>query len=206
MTWILVMVLVVAVLGCFGWVWHVWQTRFASRMMDYDSREMAILAEAQVAVPGAASARVGLAETPPAAPLAQAMAVARPATPVQKTGQERPNTLLDEAGRMIFKDLKECVGDYPVTVAVDVARLINDAQVIPPRVQVDYLVCRKDFTPVVAIFLDRGNPDPLRERALQLLKQSRIRVLRWDVAAPPAGETMRQQIFKPKAGAETATH
>ncbi|MBK9393198.1 MAG: hypothetical protein IPN40_04650 [Uliginosibacterium sp.] len=212
MTWLLIIAFFASLLGGVGWIWYVWQTRFASKMMDYDSREMAFLAEARIAAPSAPAEPppVQAVPTSPTAlaemPLQAALLMASPpplptsaqaATTPRRAG-ERPAPLLDEAGRVIYLDLKRGVGGYPIAVGVDIARLVPDTQLIPPRVQVDYLVCRKDFTPVVAIFLDRGSADPLRERALQLLKQSRIRVLRWSLNAPPTPEEMHQQIFRAK--------
>lgn len=218
MTWLLIIAFFASLLGGVGWIWHVWQTRFASKMMDYDSREMAFLAEARIAAPSAPAEPppVQAVPTSPTAlaemPLQAALLMASPpplptsaqaATTPRRAG-ERPAPLLDEAGRVIYLDLKRGVGGYPIAVGVDIARLVPDTQLIPPRVQVDYLVCRKDFTPVVAIFLDRGSADPLRERALQLLKQSRIRVLRWSLNAPPTPEEMHQQIFRAKTQADAA--
>jgi hypothetical protein len=214
--WLVVVGFLAALLGGVAWIWHVWQTRFASRMMDYDSREIALLADARMAIPGAADAAPAptsaAAPAPPAMPPMPVAAPAAllmpsptalaPAAPAARRPGERPPPLLDEAGRVIYLDLKRGVGSYPITIGVDIARLVPDTQLIPPRVQVDFVVCRKDFTPVVAIFLDRGHPDPLRERALQLLKQSRIRVLHWNAAQPPSPEEMNQQIFKAKTQAE----
>lgn len=213
--WLFTIALILILLGGFGWIWYVWQTRFASKMMDYDAREMAFLAEARLASPGTPAERPADAPaqgvpTPAEMPLQAALLMASPpsataslqAAAAPRRAGERPPPLLDEAGRVIYLDLKRGVGGYPITIGVDIARLLPDTQLIPPRVQVDYVVCRKDFTPVVAIFLERGHPDPLRERALQLLKQSRIRVLRWSVSAPPNPEEMHQQIFRAKTQAD----
>jgi len=206
--WVLIFIFIGALLGCFVWAWRVWQARFAGRSMDYDSREFAFLAEAKIGTTNPAAARAGtspevLPIASPAIPAILAAQAGHPQQAPQPKTSGRPAPLLDDAARLVYSNLKRCAGDYPVLVSVDVARLMNDEQTIPPRVQVDLLVCRKDFTPVVAIFIDRGSPEPLRERAIQLLKQSRIRVLRWDASNPPDAEAMRLQVFKPKSGGES---
>lgn len=195
----LIFLFIAAVVGGVVWVWYIWQSRFGGRTTEYDAREMAFIVQAQADLsPNASPSPVPAKD--PAATVVNPAAVL-PHAPEPKKSTERPPALLDEAGSLIYLQLKSCVGEYPLLVGVDIARLLPSTQSASPRVHADFVVCRKDFTPVVAIFLEHGAGDPLRERAAQLLKQSRIRLLRWDANAVPDRESMRQQIFKSKSSA-----
>ncbi|WP_018606596.1 hypothetical protein [Uliginosibacterium gangwonense] len=188
-----------ALVGGVIWVWYIWRSRFGGRTMEYDAREMAFVVQAQADLSPNASPKAAPARDP-AATIVNPAAVVAPMPDLKKSA-ERPAALLDQAGSLIYLQLKSCVGEYPLLVGVDIARLLPGTQSASPRVHADFVVCRKDFTPVVAIFLEHGASDPLRERAAQLLKQSRIRLLHWEANAVPDRETMRQQIFKSKASA-----
>jgi len=197
----LIILFIVAVVGGLVWVWYIWQSRFGGRTMEYDAREMAFIVQAQADISPNASPNAAAVKDPAATVVYPAAAI--PPAPEPKKSAERPPALLDEAGSLIYLQLKSCVGEYPLLVGVDIARLLPSTQSASPRVHADFVVCRKDFTPVVVIFLEHGTGDPLRERATQLLKQSRIRLLRWDTNAVPDRESMRQQIFKSKSSATT---
>jgi len=204
--WLFIALLIVVPLGSLVWGWRVWQARFGARQVDTQQMEAVMLAQARAKLDSHAAnpyAPVPQAATPIQAFEPGLALGATPANPLAEQKKHgRPPALLGEAERGIYDRLKSCVGDYPLSFGVDVARLISDAQPGLPRIQVDYLVCRKDFSPAVVIFLDRGHPDPQRERVIKLLSQSRLRILLWDVAHPPERDAMYAQVFKSKTGAE----
>lgn len=204
MTWLLLILFALVVAGCVVWIWYVWQSRFGNRMMDYDAREVALVMQARADLVPDKPPQAGASGRPAAeAPLraAPAVEVAPDNKPDHKPLERvTPRPLLDEAEALLYVQLKSCVVEHPLLIGVDVARLLPNTEFGAPRISADFVVCRKDFTPVVAIFLARPDQSSLQDRAQQLLKQStRIRVLKWDASTPPDREAMKQQIFKPKA-------
>ena len=191
--WILVF-LGIGLLACAVVVWLFRRSALFGRHEDYETREQALLAQVGADLGHKVANDLKEFEEP-------ALAKGEQAHPPKNRHLPRP--ILDEQAQKIHAALKYNLGPYPLFVNVDIACLIEQEDVIPPRVNVDFVVCRKDFTPVVAILLQRRKADPLHDRAMILLNRNKIRVLRWDAAAPLDQETIRSQIFKPKKQTET---
>lgn len=152
--------------------WSIYRTRFSSLRDSENSRYAAFVAEAQSAGPSAVVANVRV-EAPGAR-----------------------GALLDAAERIVYFNLKLTLPDHEILARVDPAALTGMASVIPPRAMLDFVVCRKDFTPAAVIMLVRStDDDPLRERAAQQLAQTGLRVLRWPVAALPKRQEMRAAVL-----------
>ncbi|MBS1209310.1 MAG: hypothetical protein H6R19_1708 [Proteobacteria bacterium] len=195
--------ILVALLGVMGYflfrAWRVWQERFAHRH-EFDAEHFALLMAQreeidQISVtPSPAPRPVKLAhpnkppaETPPPAQ----------AHPVQ-TRHRQP--LLDATAQEVFQFLRTSLPNTPILAGVDIVRLLDPDAPPPPRVQADFVLCKKDFIPAVVIFIERDAGVPLHDRAEALLRQQRLRVLRWRAGALPSHEQMHLQIFKPKTG------
>lgn len=185
----------IGLLVCAVVVWFVRRSALSAQKEDYEARELALLA--QVRADFGQKPVQDLKEFEDPSPVRQERVDTR-------SKKQRPSPVIDAKAQKIFAALKRILGPYPLLVNVDVASLLEQEDVIPPRVCADFVVCRKDFTPVAVILLERQQPDPLHERAMSLINRNRIRVLRWDAAAPLDQETMRRQIFKPKKPAEAS--
>lgn len=174
---------------------RVWQERFSHRDDDYDSARLMQLMQEDSAKPDVPPAILAPLPIPPvkatqpqhAAPAPQAEA--RPAR----------RKLMDDAAQAAYLNLRSGVGDYPLLACVDIASLLDPHGPPPPRVQADFVICKKDFSPVVVILIERQPGDPMLTRAEHLLTQHRLRVLRWSAAAIPDRNTLREQIFKAKS-------
>lgn len=204
--------ILVAIIGVMGYfllrAWRVWQERFANRH-EFDADHLALLMAQreeieQPAMAPAASSPVRSPrpahKTPRAAPAAadpQAAPHIPPPGNDLHHGRRRP--LLDAAAQEVFLRLQTDMPSFPVMAGVDIATLLDPHAPPPPRVRADFVLCKKDFTPAVVIFIERQHADPMLDRAEALLRQHRLRVLRWRADALPKREDMRHQIFKPKS-------
>ncbi|MFT4171928.1 MAG: hypothetical protein QM639_05175 [Rhodocyclaceae bacterium] len=160
-----------------GWLiyhaWNIYRTRFSSLRDSEESRYAALVAEARSAGPSE---------------------VVRP---VLTPRAPREQALLDAAERVTYFNLKLALPDYEILARVDPQALVTGDTMVP-RAPIDFLVCKKDFTPDTAIMLVRGSEeDPLRERVARLLAQSGLRVLRWPVRQLPKREGTRAAVFSP---------
>ncbi|GAB2891500.1 hypothetical protein GCM10027046_20410 [Uliginosibacterium flavum] len=215
-----------AIFGVMGYflfrAWKVWQERFANRH-EFDADHLALLMaqreEFELPAEPAPTPEV-LAMRKPRAPRAVVVAsnpdlVAKPARkaapvvdlhknhrkapPSNDLQPARRKPVLDAAAQSVFLQLRNDLNNFPVLAGVDIASLLDPHGPTPPRVQADFVVCKKDFSPVVVIFIERDQIDPMLDRAETLLRQHRLRVLRWPANALPDKEQMRLQIFKPKS-------
>lgn len=185
--------------------WQIWKERFHSRDDNYELMQMHRLLDGGdedidpiQAVAVMAGGKLPKSIRQPA-PAAQAMARSSP-VPENGSAALRKNVpVLDAPAQEIYLRLHAEMPQIPLLACVDVA-LLTGQGVTPPRVQADFVLCKKDFTPAVVIFIDRTQGDSLQARAEQLLRQQRLRVLRWSVDRLPSREEMRKQIFRPKAG------
>lgn len=185
--------------------WKVWETRFANRH-EFDPEYLALLMAQREEINGSddapSSARASSGNSKHNPPSAEKpRPVALPAQNEQKDpgtpGQRRQ--LLDAPAQEAFIRLQADMSGYPVLAAVDVAALITPVQNHLPRLQADFIVCKKDYSPVVAIFLERPAISAATlDQVETVLRHHRIRVLRWPANALPSREQMHAQIFKSK--------
>ncbi|MDP5241375.1 hypothetical protein Q9Q94_17710 [Uliginosibacterium sp. 31-16] len=204
--------ILVAIIGVMGYfllrAWRVWQERFANRH-EFDADHLALLMaqREEIEQPAAAPAPLPQARSPrPAhktvrtAPMAADLQTPhRPPAPANDFHHGRRKPLLDAAAQEVFLRLQTDMPGFPVMAGVDIATLLDPHAPPPPRVPADFVLCKKDFTPAVVIFIERQHADPMLDRAETLLRQHRLRVLRWRADALPKREDMRHQIFKPKS-------
>ncbi|NSL54230.1 hypothetical protein [Uliginosibacterium aquaticum] len=172
--------------------WRVWQQRFGQRDNDFDAYQLQQLvkeAEAGNPLPNH--------ETFEIKPL--------PVTPAAAVVDTTPRTrrpLLDGPAQDAFLLLHaDVAAGFPLLASVDIATLLDAHGTPPPRVSADFVICKKDFSPAVVIFIERSPGDPMIERAQTLLRSHRLRVLRWPASSLPSREEMRRQVFKPRAAA-----
>ena len=184
--------------------WQNWQESYGNRSDEYDNGQLAMMLHARED-----------GETPhpppPAAPAAPRPAVAFAASPAMPAaapaalsaailpGQVR-RLPLDAVAQSVYLHLHVDIPQLPVLSCVDIACLLPADTRHAPRLQADFVICKKDFSPAVVIFIERNGEAAALDHAHQLLRTQRLRVLRWHANALPAREQMRQQIFKPKAG------
>ncbi len=172
--------------------WKVWQERFGQRNDDFDDFRIQ-----QLVHEGEADKAVAPREHFEIKPLP----VAPVAAVVDTTPRPRP-PLLDAIAQDTYLLLHaDVAAGFPLLSRVDIANLLDPHGAPPPRVSADFVICKKDFTPAVVIFIERTPGDPMIERAQTLLRSHRLRVLRWPASALPAREEMRRQVFKPRAAA-----
>ena len=181
--------------------WQNWQERYGNRNDDYENGQLAIMLHARddgstPAAPPPAAAP--LAPRPPAAVAPQPAAAASLSAAIPP-GQVR-HLPLDAAAQSVYLHLHVDIPQLPVLSCVDIACLLPPETRHTPRLLADFVICKKDFSPAVVIFIERGGEAVALDHAHQLLRAQRLRVLRWHANALPAREQMRQQIFKPKAG------
>lgn len=215
----MVWLILVAILGllmffCYR-AWTVWQTRFGNRH-EFDADHLAMLMAQREEISGSDDAPGDILATPIANrrnstghTLFPKMEKPRPslATPQAASGGSdiakkpevqatRRRQVLDAAAQEVYLRLRADMSSYPVLPAVDVAALVDSDSGLP-RMQADFVVCKKDFAPVVAIFLERPDTSlSTLDRVESILKQARLRVLRWPANALPSREEMHAQIFK----------
>lgn len=173
--------------------WRVWKERFGGRDENYDAFELQKLIAEESAVKNPAPASTGTPGSAPAAAPAPA-----PAAPPGET-RSRPAPVLDAAAQEFFFRLKAELPQIPLLVCVDLLSLTGRAGTMPPRIAADFVLCKKDFSPVVAIFLEREPSDPMLDRAEERLRQMRVRVLRWPASQLPSREEMREKILGPRS-------
>ncbi|MDQ7989349.1 MAG: hypothetical protein REI09_06915 [Candidatus Dactylopiibacterium sp.] len=181
MTTIILLVLAATLVFFLYRIQRIWRQHFGHRDAGYESFELQRL----LAEPAAGEAM------PTGTPAAAAGGAAGAGT----AGVRLP--VLDAPAQEAFLRLRGEFSQVPLLAGTDLAVLTGVANA--PRVQVDFVLCRKDFTPAVAILIERS-PDPLRERAAEQLRQQGVRVLRWRADAIPSREAMREQIVRPKKG------
>lgn len=170
--------------------WRVWQQRFGQRDEDFDSYRLQQLMQDKDA--GQA----------PREPFEIKPLPITPAAAVVDTAPRARAPLLDAAAQDAYLLLHaDVAAGFPLLACVDIARLLDAHGVPPPRISADFVICKKDFTPAVVIFLERSPGDPMIERAQTLLRSHRLRVLRWPASALPSREEMRRQVFKPRTTA-----
>ena len=174
---------------------QVWQSKFGHRNDDYDAARLMQLMKEDPEQPVLPPAIQPPAPAPPAG-LAQAE-ISPPARPLEPPPHRR--TLMDAAAQTTYLNLRSSVGDYPLLACVDIASLLDPHGAPPPRIQADFVICKKDFSPVVVILIERQAGDLMLTRAENLLRQHRLRVLRWPADAIPDRNSLREQIFKPKS-------
>lgn len=202
MGWLILVVLLALLVFAFYRAWSVWQEKFANRH-ELDSAHLALL------IAHREELESPLAHTEK--PAARKHKEHRPSRkeqfvrsiPAALGGQALPATarkpLLAAAAQEVFLRLHSELPGYPILSGVDIAVLLDAQGVPPPRVQVDFVLCKKDFSPAVAIFIEHEPSNPMIDRVVSLLREQRVRVLRWQADALPEREQMRHQIFKPKS-------
>lgn len=214
MVWlILVAILGVLIFFCYR-AWTVWQTRFGNRH-EFDADHLALLMAQREEINGSDDAPADILATPisnrrnstghtvfpkaekPRPPVAVAQAYGSGDAVRKPEGQAtRRKQVLDTAAQEVYLRLRADMSSYPTLPAVDIAALVDSDNGLP-RIQADFVVCKKDFSPVVAIFLERADtPLPTLDRVEGILKQARLRVLRWPANALPSRDEMHAQIFK----------
>lgn len=169
---------------------RVWQERFSHRDEDYDTARLMQDADKPAHSP-AISAQLPMPPVRATQPIHAA-----PAPQAEAPSPRRK--LMDAPAQAAYLNLRSSIGDYPLLACVDIASLLDPHGPPPPRVQADFVICKKDFSPAVVILIERQAGDPMLSRAEHLLSQHRLRVLRWGADAIPDRDTMREQIFKPK--------
>jgi hypothetical protein len=220
----LILAAIFGVLGYFLFrAWRVWQDRFANRH-EFDADHLALLIaqreelEQPAAEPTPAprpkphlprAPHPAQPVTPAPAPVPAPARAAGPVANLQQTPRKakavadsqpsRRKPMLDMVSQAIFLQLRTDLSNYPILASVDIASLLDAHGTTPPRVQADFVVCKKDFSPAVVIFIERELANPMFDRAEALLRQHRLRVLRWRADKLPTREQMRHQIFKPKS-------
>lgn len=166
--------LIIVLVG--GWMlhraWSIWKENFLDRRQLERSREQAFLAEVRAQGKSSVPSRTG---TPP------------------------PSAILDAPARALLHLLRLELREHEILAAVDVATLFGGNE-LPPRTRIDYLVCRRDFTPLAAIFVERGQSDALRERAMRQVAARGVRILRWGVDALPARAQIVPQVLGEAGG------
>lgn len=168
--------------------WQTWKERFGSRDDNYEIMQMQrLLAESDDNDPIQAVAVMAGGKLP--------KSIRQPAP---DAGPRKNLPVLDATAQEIYLRLHAEFPQVPLLCRVDVAALIGN-EVTPPRIQADFVLCKKDFTPAVAIFIERRQGDNLLARAEQLLRQQRLRVLRWSPEQMPSRHEMRRQIFRTKS-------
>ncbi|MEC5400184.1 hypothetical protein [Uliginosibacterium sp. H1] len=199
---------VIALLGV-AWAlyraWSVWRERFGNRDSLESSREMALLAELRKASSEAPETVMVLDPPPrPKRPKPVQPPVTGPETvPVGDPTPATPRmpaasvpALLDAVGRVVFFLLKIELNDHEVLSRVDPAIFLPGHDTALPRATLDFVVCRRDFTPAAIIMVQRGDAEePLRERVIALLSQRGMKVLRWKVGALPARGSVRDAVL-----------
>ena len=179
-TTLIITLVIFAVLGFGAYrAWAVWNERFADRSMREQEREMALFAELKQAQTEAPETIMVM--DPPIQARKPAARTAAPVVPAIPPKRDS-TAIIDAAGRVVFFSLKIALPDHEILARVDTAALITGGETPPPRAMLDFVVCRRDFTPVAVIVLLRGE-DPLRERAAKLLEQSGLHVLRWEITS-----------------------
>lgn len=184
--------------------WQVWKERFGGRDDNYEIMQMQRLLDSDEKPdePIQAVAVMAGGKLPASVRKPAAAAPARSLPPLPDAAQiesRKHLPVLDAPAQEIYLRLHAEMPQIPLLACVDVAALTGTTGVTPPRVQADFVLCKKDFTPAVVIFIDRVPGDSLQARAEQLLRLHRLRVLRWPVDRLPSREEMRKQIFRPKA-------
>ncbi|KAF7598317.1 MAG: hypothetical protein CGU28_12670 [Candidatus Dactylopiibacterium carminicum] len=159
--------------------WRNWQENYGHRNDDYDAGQLALLLHEK-----AGPER----PTPPAPP-------PRP----MPSGPPARFLPLTDAVQTLYVLLRAEFPQLPMMCCVDIASLLPDTP-RPPRIQIDFVICRKDFSPAVAIIIERPNEKDMLDQAQALLRERRLRVLRWSADALPGQEEIRQQIVRPKLG------
>lgn len=180
--------------------WQTWKERFGSRDDNYDIMQMQrLLADGDDKDPVQAVAVMAGGKLPKSIrqPAPEQMPLRQPAQP--DAGPRKNLPVLDATAQEIYLRLHAEFPQIPLLCRVDVAALIGHTGTTAPRVQADFVLCKKDFTAAVVIFIERQQGDSLIARAEQLLRQQRLRVLRWSADRLPSREEMRRQIFRPKA-------
>lgn len=186
--------------------WQIWKERFSKRDDNYELLQMQRLLDGnddKAADPVEAVAIMAGGKLPksirqPGRPPRPAAVPFMPLPENAEAASRKHLPVLDAPAQEIYLRLHAEMPQIPLLSCVDVA-LLTGQGITPPRVQADFVLCKKDFTPAVVIFIDRTQGDPLQARAEQLLRQQRLRVLRWPVDRLPSREEMRKQIFRPKA-------
>ena len=212
--------ILVAILGllmffCYR-AWKVWETRFAHRH-EFDADHLAMLMAQREEISGSDDAPAEILATPVANrrnstghtqfPKAEKPRQPTPAVQAYSSNDAakkidvqatRRKQVLDAAAQEVYLRLRADMSSYPMLPAVDVAALVDSDSGLP-RLQADFVVCKKDFAPVVAIFLERPDTHlPTLDRIESILKQARLRVLRWQANDLPSRDEMHAQIFKSK--------
>lgn len=217
-TWLFLAAALGALLFFIFRAWRVWQTRFANRH-EFDPEHFALLMAQREEIEGPIDAQAPAPHSHKSRPKhpqsklpgtgSSDKAARRSARPAAEAPESTPRPdsvappprrkpLLDAQTQEVFLQLHADLPGYPLLSAVDIAALIDSHVAQIPRIQADFVICRKDFSPAVVIFLERNGKQSLLDRAESLLRQQRVRVLRWPVDALPAREEMRAQIFKHK--------
>lgn len=208
MVWLILAGILGIVLFLLYRAWQVWETRFAHRH-EFDAEHLAMLMaqREEFELPAASPepppprshhhSRLPHRTTPPKTAPAVAQAAAQP-QPARTSGAAR-QPLLGTTEQELYLRLHSELPGYPLLACVDIASLLAPTDTPAPRVQADFVLCKKDFTPAVVILLERAPANPLHDRAEALLRQHHLRVLRWPIDALPSREQMRHQIFKPKS-------
>ncbi|MDQ8023175.1 MAG: hypothetical protein REI94_15160 [Moraxellaceae bacterium] len=202
---------IIAVIALLGVVWalhrtwSIWRERFGNRDSLESSREMVLLAELRKASSEAPETIMVLDPPPrPKRPKPVQPPVTGPETvPVGDPAPAPPRmpatpapALLDAVGRVVFFLLKIELNDHEILSRVDPAIFLPDSDATLPRATLDFVVCRRDFTPAAVIMVQRGEAEePLRERIIALLVQRGITVLRWRVGGLPARGSVREAVL-----------
>jgi hypothetical protein len=184
---------------------RIWKQRFARRH-EFDAKHLALLmaqrAEIEAAERAAQPAVIRQRRTlslPSVSPSLLPIHLSHKTTKTNN-GAARPKPpILDAVGQAIYQDLARDASQYPILCKLDIAMLLNPPGPATPRVHADFVICKKDFSPAVVILIDRKTSNPELDKAQTLLRQHRLRVLRWRADALPTPAEMHQQIFKPKA-------
>lgn len=196
MLWLIVALIVGILLFFLYRAWSVWQSRFAYRSDELDPVQLFELIHGdQAQAPAPPLATPSILRSPPPQPL-------EPSPPAAAAVLLQPaarKAVLDEAAQDVYLHLRTELSAYPLLCKVDIAALLPGHHSMLPRVQADFVICKKDFHPVVVILLERSSNDAQLDRAETLLRQQRLRVLRWRAEALPSRDKMRQQIFKPRS-------
>lgn len=189
--------------------WKVWETRFAHRH-EFDPDYLALLMAQREEINGSddAPARHSSSGTgrhnPPAADRGKTPGTAMNGISHEDAAKDagtpgRRKPLLDSPAQEVYLRLRADMSGYPIMAAVDVAALITPVPSHLPRLQADFVVCKKDFSPVVAIFLERPQTSAATlDQVETVLRHHRIRVIRWLADELPSKEQMHAQIFKSK--------
>jgi hypothetical protein len=205
--WLILAVVLGAIFFCLYRAWGIWQTHFANRH-EFDADHLALLMaqreEIEQPVEPTRTSRPGRPRfpLPSSQPPSLSPLVTRPLR--KEEGSEDRNEsrhrkpLLDAAAQSVFDYLRSDLANYPVLALVDLASLLETESSNIPRIHVDFVVCKKDFSPALVIILERRNSGLSLDRAETLLRQHRLRVVRWRADALPDAAQMHQQIFKSK--------